>query len=126
MRFLFLILFFGLSTHFIFGQIAYAKKYTSLVGQSCKLRTDGGCEIYHYKTLVFNNKGKVEIISESKFSCSPIEIEKTYNEENKPTIAKTTYQIRNNKMYIKNYQYSPLAIGEKELIYNDIIFKLEK
>ena len=32
----------------------------------------------------------------------------------------------NNKMYIKNYQYSPLAIGEKELIYNDIIFKLEK
>ncbi len=28
--------------------------------------------------------------------------------------------------YIKDLRYSPLIMGKKELMYNDIIFKLEK
>lgn len=113
------------SIHFMFGQIIFTKKYKSLIGHSCKERTDGGCEVYSYATLIFSKKS-VKIISESKISCFPKEIEKIYDDVSKPIVTIAQYQIKNNKIYIKDFQYSPLIIGKKELVYKNVIFKLEK
>ncbi|WP_326984290.1 hypothetical protein VUJ46_07090 [Chryseobacterium sp. MYb264] len=110
----------------LYGQLQYKRSYQALLETNIKDRTDGSCEVSHYTTFKFEKKGNVDIIYMTNYSCNPKEIEKNYVDLSTPIKTTSTYQIKNNKIYIKDFQYSPLLIGKKELIYNNIIFKLEK
>ncbi|WP_282630811.1 hypothetical protein [Empedobacter sedimenti] len=121
-------IFFAFSTLSVFGQITYNKPFKSSTGLSCKLidsssGDDGGCSLYYYKTLIFNKDKTVKIISEIIYSCSPKEFENSYKNK-KPTVTTSTYELKDKKIFIKDFEYSPLLINNKELKFNEnIIFK---
>ena len=63
------------------------KTYKALVNETCKSMTDGGCMIYTYQVLKFE-QDSVKVSYQAIASCSPKEMEDNYKEMYKNQIKK--------------------------------------
>lgn len=86
------------------------KKYKALLSEACKLMTDGGCMIYTYRVLAFN-QDSVTVSYEVNAKCNPQEREKNYNNPFQYPIKNYKWSTRSNQLIIEGFnEYGELIL----------------
>jgi hypothetical protein len=95
------------------------KKYKSLVGETCKEMTNGGCMIYTYRILHFKTDSVVvsyQVIAQ----CAPKEIENNYNHMYDNLSKTYSWTNNNDTLFINGMDdYGKLIIQNSKLIGED-------
>lgn len=87
--------------------------WKAIIGTSCEKRTDGGCMITNFMQLDFG-KDSVTITGFMSASCTPSEIEASYN--NDKIIKKYTWKMAGNKIEIPGSYVGPFQWTDDYLV----------
>lgn len=105
------------------------KNYRALINETCKEMTDGGCMIYTYQILNFN-QDSVAVSYQVTAYCSLKERENNYNRTSDNSVKKYKWSNKNDTLTIEGYDnYGKLAfqnsilMGEDKLTKRSIEFK---
>lgn len=95
------------------------KTYSALVNQTCKYMTDGGCMIYIYQVLDFE-QDSVKVTYQAIAYCSPKERENNYNEMYKFSFKKYKWTVQNDSLIIEGFDtYGKFLFRDSVLIGKD-------
>ena len=79
------------------------KTYKALVGETCKSMAGGGCMIYTYQVLNFE-QDSVKVSYQGIASCSPKERENNYKELYKNQFKKYKWSVQNDSLTIEGFE----------------------
>lgn len=95
------------------------KTYTALVNETCKSMTGGGCMIYTYQVLNFE-QDSVKVTYQAIASCSPKERENNYKDMYKNQIKKYKWSVQNDSLTIEGFDtYGKFLFRDSVLIGKD-------
>jgi hypothetical protein len=95
------------------------KTYKALVNETCKSMTDGGCMIYTYQVLKFE-QDSVKVSYQAIASCSPKEMEDNYKEMYKNQIKKYKWTVQNDTLTVEGFDtYGKFLFQDSVLIGRD-------